>query len=106
MEDKITYIENLNNMQEIIPTESIISRTILQNSKIKVIQFAFAPGQELSEHTASVPAVIQILQGACSFSVDDQSHKAGPGSWVYMPANTKHTLIAETPMRMLLLMIQ
>lgn len=99
-------IENLNNTQEKIPTESIVSHMILQNNKIKVISFAFAPGQELSDHTDSVQAIIQMIQAARSLSVSDKFHKAGQGTWVYMPANTIHSLIAETPMHMLLFMLQ
>ena len=106
MQEKITFIENLVSTVEIIPTASIISRTIHQDSHVKVSLFAFAPGQELSEHTASVPAMIQILQGTCSLSVGEKKHMAGPGTWVFMPANTKHALIAETHMHMLLIMMQ
>ena len=91
---------------ETIPTESIVSRTILQNELVKVIMFAFAPGQELSEHTASVPAMIHILQGNCSLTLGNESQIAGPGAWAYLPANTKHALKAQSATHMLLIMFQ
>ncbi len=71
----------------------------------KVIVFAFAPGQELSQHTASVPAGIQILEGECDLTVGDASYPGKPGAWVYMDANTPHSLLARTPVKMLLLML-
>jgi len=100
-----TYLENLVTSVDSIPTESIVSRTIHVDDQIKVSMFGFAPGQELSEHTASVPAIIQILQGTCSLTLGEDTFTAGPGTWVYMPANTKHALKAITPMHMLLIML-
>ncbi len=48
-----TYFADLAQTIETIPTDSIVSRTILKDGQLKVIVFAFAPGQELSQHTAS-----------------------------------------------------
>ena len=100
-----TYLENLVTSVDSIPTDSIVSRTIHVDAQIKVSMFGFAPGQELSEHTASVPAIIQILQGTCSLTLGEDTYTAGPGTWVHMPANTKHALKAITPMHMLLIML-
>ena len=100
-----TYLENLVTSVDSIPAESIVSRTIHVDDQIKVSMFGFASGQELSEHTASVPAIIQILQGTCSLTLGEDTYTAGPGTWVHMPANTKHALKAITPMHMLLIML-
>jgi quercetin dioxygenase-like cupin family protein len=105
MTKKYTYIEKLDTVVDSIPSESIVSRTIHVDDQIKVSMFGFAPGQELSEHTSSVPAIIQIIQGTCSLSLEDDTYTAGPGTWVHMPANTKHALKAITPMQMLLIML-
>lgn len=40
------------------PAEGILSRTLY-----KVIGFGFATGEELSEHTAQMPAVMYFLSG-------------------------------------------
>jgi quercetin dioxygenase-like cupin family protein len=105
VEKKYTYIEKLENAVDSIPSESIVSRTIHVDNQIKVSMFGFAPGQELSDHTASVPAIIQIIQGTGSLTVGEDSYTAGPGTWVHMQANTKHALKAITPMQMLLIML-
>ena len=46
-----------------VADQGIVSKAIVENEHHKLIHFTLAAGQELSEHTASVPAVIQILQG-------------------------------------------
>jgi quercetin dioxygenase-like cupin family protein len=105
MTKNYTYFENLVTSVDSIPTDSIVSRTIHVDDQIKASIFGFAPGQELSEHTASEPAIIQILQGTCSLTLGEDTYSAGPGTWVHMEANTKHALKAITPMHMLLIML-
>ncbi len=105
MSAKYTYLENLVTAVDSIPSDSIVSRTIHVDDQIKVSLFGFAPGQELSEHAASVPAIIQILQGTCTLTLGEDTYTAGPGSWVHMTANTKHALKAITPTQMLLIML-
>jgi quercetin dioxygenase-like cupin family protein len=100
-----TFFPSLTETIEAIPESSIVSRTILKADHFKAIVFAFAPGQELSQHTASVPAVIQILEGECALTVGEASYEGKPGTWVYMEASVPHSLLAKTPVKMLLLMM-
>jgi quercetin dioxygenase-like cupin family protein len=86
--------------------DSIISRTILANDALKVIIFGFASGQELSEHTASVPAIIHILEGEARLTLGGDQFEAEPGTWAHMPANMPHSVYAKTPTKMLLLMLK
>ncbi len=44
-----------------VPTDGTLSRTIHQDERLKVVLFAFSAGQELSEHTASMPAIMHFL---------------------------------------------
>ena len=46
------------------------AQPIVENEHHKIIHFTFAPGQELSEHTASVPAAIHILRGEGAVILD------------------------------------
>ena len=50
------YFADLAGSIEAIPTESIVSRTIYKDEHLKVIVFAFATGQELSEHASGFEA--------------------------------------------------
>lgn len=85
------------------PAKGILSRTLLDNDRLKVVAFGFAQGEELSEHTASMPAVLHFLQGEATVTLGDDRQEATAGTWVYMPAGLKHSIRAKTPVFMLLL---
>ncbi len=89
-----------------IPTDGILSRTLYNDDALKVVQFAFAAGQELSEHTASMPAVLQVVAGEAQFTLGGDRVEVGPGAWVHMPAHLPHRVHAKTPLIMLLLLIK
>jgi quercetin dioxygenase-like cupin family protein len=101
-----SYHPDLASLMNAIPKDSIVSRTIHQDEQMKVIVFGFDQGQELSEHTAAVPAIIQILQGNCRLTVGEEVYQAGPGAWIHMAPHLKHSVYAETPVVMLLMMFK
>ncbi len=88
------------------PEDGILSRTIHQDDHLKVVLFGFSAGQELSEHTASVPAVIQIVKGEGTLTLGTDEHEIQAGSFAHMPARLRHAVRARTPMVMLLLMLK
>jgi len=94
----------LTHIPEITP-ESILSRTIYKDEQFKAILFAFAPGQELSEHTSAHPAVLHFLQGTADVALGEERIAAAAGTWVHMPPNLPHSILAQTPVMMLLLML-
>jgi len=105
MNDSSTYLDSL--LEEIeVPGDGILSRVILKNSAVNVTLFGFSAGQELSEHTAATPAIIQILRGEAKLTIGGEEKNAGPGAWLYMPARVPHSLVAETPVVMLLLLLK
>ncbi len=104
MSTPYTLVQNLSEAVQEIPVDSIVSRTVYRDDTLKSILFAFAPGQELSEHTASVPAIIQIIEGECQVKLGSDVFEAKPGFWTRMPAKLPHSLLAHTPVKMLLLM--
>jgi quercetin dioxygenase-like cupin family protein len=89
-----------------IPSDGILSRTVYNDDRVKVVVFAFGSGQELSEHTASMPAIIQIVKGNAHLTLGGDSIDAGPGTWVHMPAQLSHSVQARTPLIMLLLLFK
>jgi quercetin dioxygenase-like cupin family protein len=105
MAEKYTYISDLSELITDIPTDSILSRTFFENENAKVIQFGFAKGQELSEHTASKPAVLHFLAGEAEVTLGDDPVTAQEGTWIHMPANLPHSVVAKTPVVMLLMLI-
>ena len=88
------------------PDKGILSRTLFGDDRLKVVLFGFAQGEELSEHTASMPAVLHFLQGEAAVTLGDDRHEAKPGTWVHMPAGLKHSIQARTPVAMLLMLLK
>jgi len=88
-----------------IPADGILSRTVYADDQMKAVLFGFSTGEELSEHTASVPAIIHILQGEARLTLDEDTMEVSAGAWAHMPARMRHSLYAKTPLIMLLLML-
>ncbi len=89
-----------------IPANGTLSRTIIKNQHLKVVLFGFDAGQELSEHTASFPAVLHFLSGEARLTLGKEEQRAQTGSWVYMPAHLPHSIQALEPTVMALLLIK
>ncbi|HKZ54513.1 MAG TPA: cupin domain-containing protein [Anaerolineales bacterium] len=101
-----TYIADLSTSTPGAPEESILSRNLLREAALDVTLFRFAAGQELSEHTASYPAVLHFLEGEADLKLGQDSQQARPGTWVYMPPHLPHSVHARTPVAMLLLLLK
>ncbi len=105
MEESYTLIENLTDLIKAIQPDSIVSRTFFKDGQLKAILFGFDAGQELSEHTASQAAIIQIVQGDAVVTLGEDRYELSTGSWIHMPPRLKHSIQATTPLLMLLTMI-
>lgn len=99
---KFSVVESLLKQVE-IPRDGTLSRTIYRDDYVKIVLFGFAGGQELSQHTAAVPAIVEILQGDAR--VDGEEKELSAGSWVYMEAKLSHAVYARTDVVMLLTML-
>src|SRR5262245_32733305 len=88
------------------PDKGILSRTLFSDDRLKAVLFGFAQGEELSEHTASMPAVLHFLQGEAKLTLGDDMLEAKAGSWVHMPTGLRHSIQAKTPVVMLLLLVK
>ena len=88
------------------PDKGILSRTLFNDDRLKAVIFGFAQGEELSEHTASMPAILHFLQGEATVALGDDKHDAKAGTWVHMPTGQRHSIQAKTPVVMLLLLMK
>lgn len=88
------------------PADGILSKTIYQDDQIKVVVFGFGQGQELSEHTASKPAMLFFVRGEAVVGLGDDVKDAGAGTWVHMAAGLKHSIRTKTPVVMLLVLLK
>jgi quercetin dioxygenase-like cupin family protein len=89
-----------------IPENGILSRTIQMDDRSKVVLFVFAPGQELSAHTAPMPASIFIVSGEGTLKLGSDTMEIKPGSYAYMPPKMEHAIKARTEVVMLLTMVK
>jgi quercetin dioxygenase-like cupin family protein len=80
----------------------IVSRTLLRTPAARVVLFGFSEGQELTEHTSTQHALVQVLSGECDFSLSGKSHQLKSGDLLYMPPNAPHALKATQQFSMLL----
>ncbi len=80
----------------------IVSRTLLRTPASRVVLFGFSAGQELTEHTSTQHAMIQILSGECEFSLAGKPHVLKSGDLLYMPPNLPHAVRATQQFSMLL----
>src|SRR5262249_49585986 len=58
------------------PEKGILSRTLHNDDRLKAVLFGFAQDEELSEHTASMPAVLHFLRGEAKLTLGDGRHEA------------------------------
>jgi quercetin dioxygenase-like cupin family protein len=89
-----------------IPKQGILSRTLYSDDQVKLVLFGFSEGQELSAHTAPMPASIYFLKGEGSLTLGDEQMSVHAGSFAHMTPNLRHAIVAQTPLVMLLAMMK
>lgn len=85
-----------------IPEDGILSRVLHKDDHIRLVVFAFDEGQELTEHTAAVPAVVQVIRGRIGVDVGGDRVEMVAGAWLRMDARLPHSLVATEPSVVLL----
>lgn len=88
------------------PEKSIVSRSLFRGAGVTATLFSFAEGEELTEHTAAFPAILHFLSGEGTLTLGGETQTVAPNSWVYMPAQLPHSIVATAALRMLLLLLR
>ena len=88
-----------------IPTQATTSRAVIDNDVARVVLFAFDTGQQLTEHTAAPPVVVQLLRGRLQFEVASERYELHPGDVVYLAPGEPHALEALEPSLLSLVMM-
>ena len=89
-----------------VPDKGILSHTIYNDDNVKIILFGFSPGQELTAHTAPMPATIQFLRGEARVTLGEETLDAAPGCLIHMQPNLTHGIVAQSPVLMLLTLVK
>lgn len=82
------------------------SIVLADDAHARILLFAFAAGEGLAEHVASMPAILQIIQGEAALKFGDEPVDGKPGTWVRMDVRTPHSILAKTPLVMLLTLLK
>lgn len=79
-----TYLENKPKVELLLETEFS-----------KEIRIAFKAGQEMKEHKAPFPIIVELFEGAIIFGVEGKKHALKKGDMLTLSANVPHDLVAK-----------
>ena len=89
-----------------VPADGTLSRVLFRSEAVRLVGFAFAQGQELTEHSSALEVVIQVVRGRLSLTLGDADPvQVGPAGWVHLPPRLAHSVHALEPTVMLLTML-
>lgn len=100
-----TFISDLAEELE-IPRDGTLSKVLYRDDQLRLVGFAFDTGQELTEHTAAVPVLIQVVSGRLSVTLEADRMELGPGGWLRMEAHAPHSVRALVPTVAVLTMLR
>lgn len=86
--------------------QGIASRILAKSSGGNLTLFAFDAGRGLTEHTSPFDALVMVLDGVLTLTIDGAPVRAIPGTIVRMPADVPHAVDAPEKARMLLIMLR
>jgi quercetin dioxygenase-like cupin family protein len=89
-----------------VPREGILSRPIHSDAQMRVTLFGMSAGQEMTEHTTTMEAILQFIAGEARITLGGESHTVAAGAWVRMAPNLPHSIHALTPLKMLLIVLR
>lgn len=110
MAQKLTAVDEASHhlgLLEALPVtpESTTSRVVLNNPLLRVVYFAFDTGELLTEHSSPRAVVVQLLDGAIRFTYQGKEVAMGPGDVVYLAPGVQHSLVADAPSHLSLVMV-
>lgn len=91
LKDKIEYAET-----------GIVSKVLLKVPHCQYTLFCLAAGTDIAEHTSTRNAVVQVIEGQGTLTLEGQDIHLETGIFVLMPANAPHALKAEANLAFLL----
>jgi nitric oxide dioxygenase len=84
------------------PKEGILSKVLLKDANCQYTLFCLAQGTEISEHTSSRNATVNVIEGEGILTLEDTEITLEKGVFVVMPSNAPHALYAKVNLCFLL----
>lgn len=89
-----------------IPKNGTLSRVLHSDDRVRLVVFAFDTGQELTDHAAGVPAIVQVVTGRLELDLEDDTVEIDSRSWIHLPARLPHAVMALEPSVMILSLLK
>lgn len=86
------------------PHSGVLSKVLLKDQVCQYTLFCLAANTEISEHTSTRNATINVIEGRGLLTLSGQNIVLEPGILVFMPANAPHALQAEDNLAFLLIL--
>lgn len=104
----LTKVVNVERLDRFVEPSSgaTTSRSLLVLPYFRQVMFGLDAGQEMSEHTSSFLAIVQVVSGRLRMTVADQDYLLETNAWLAMPPHAPHALTAIEPTRFLLTLVR
>lgn len=96
----LKYIDEVS----ILPGQ-IVSKTLVQNKAVSLTLFAFDKDTEISTHDSTGDALVHVLEGEGTFTIDNIPYVVKQGESIVMPAAIPHSVYASEKFKMLLTVV-
>lgn len=73
---------------------------------VRAVVFAFSAGQELTEHRAPAPILLQALEGELRVAAEGRELVLRPGGILQLDAGTPHSVAADVDAKLLLCILK
>lgn len=83
----------------------VASARVLKADGVRLVHLAFDDGQQLTEHTAPVPILLQCLTGRFTLEVSERTIELGPGGIVHLTRRLPHAVTAHGASRLLITLL-
>ena len=100
----MTGLDDLAALVEVQP-DATVSRTVLKAEGARVVVFAFDGGQVLTEHTAAMPVLLQVLEGHLRITAAGRTADLRPGGLIHLGTRLPHSVEAVTSAKLALTML-
>ena len=84
------------------PESGILSNVIWKNKLCQYSLFCLAAKTEISEHTSTRNATVQVLEGTGTLTLNGESIPLASGTFIFMAANAPHALESHSNLAFML----
>jgi quercetin dioxygenase-like cupin family protein len=80
----------------VYPESGVLSKVIWKSEVCQYSLFCLAANTEISEHTSTRHATVQVVEGTGSLTLNGEQIPLTPGIFIFMEANAPHALTATS----------